>query len=213
MKKYYATEAAREYQEYKMAKIFARIQRPSLRYGLIFGLILGVVQIIYGFATSFITDANAQSYLSTIGLALFLVFGILAGRRAAQETGKLGTGALAGLWAGLIGSAVEALLPLINTFIFLQSILDTTRNYIKTHPSQHPGLKPSDYTASDVIVGTLISLLFYILFYTLITLIGGALGGYLGRRSALLASQTDGGYEATPSSSASDEVAADEATK
>src|SRR5579883_1970559 len=106
-----------------MAKIFARIQRPSLRYGLMFGLLLGVAQIVYAFATSFITDANVQAYLSTISLALFLVFGILAGRRAAQETGKLGTGVLAGLWAGLVGAALEGLLPLVNTFIFLQNIL------------------------------------------------------------------------------------------
>jgi len=193
-----------------MATIFARIQRPSLRYGLMFGLLLGGVQIVYAFATSFITDANVQSYLSTIGLALFLIFGILAGRRAAQETLRLGTGVLAGLWAGLIGAALEGLLPLVNTFIFLQNILDATRNYIKTHPSQYPGLKPSDYTASDVIVGTLISLLFYILFYALITLIGGALGGYLGRRSGLLAYQD---YEVTPASSPSEEVDVDEATK
>lgn len=196
-----------------MAKIFARIRRPSLRYGLIFGLILGVVQIIYGFGTSFISDTNTQSLLSTIGLVLFLVFGFLAGRRAAQETGKLGTGVLAGLWAGLIGSFVEALVPLINTLIFLQSILDTTRLYIKTHPSQYPGIKPSDYSASDVIIGTLIGLLFYILFYTLITLIGGALGGYWGRRRAP-ASQTSGEYEEAMFVPPAEEgVATDEAKK
>ena len=177
-----------------MAKIFAGIRRPSLRYGLIFGIILGIVQIAYGFVASFVTDQGAQTFLSTIGLVLFLIFGFLTGQRAARETGKLGTGVLAGLWAGLIGAALDALLPLINTIINLQSLVVQTQAYIKTHESQYNNMKPSDYTSTDVLIGTLIGLLFYILFYALLTLIGGAVGGYLGRRRAL-AAQDGGDYE------------------
>jgi len=68
-----------------MAEILARIkQRPALRWGLTFGLILGVVDIVYNFAGSFVTDAGAQNVLSLIPAVLFLVFGFYAGLRASQ---------------------------------------------------------------------------------------------------------------------------------
>lgn len=179
-----------------MAKIFARIQRPSLRQGLLFGIILGVVEIAYGFFASFVTQAEFQSVLGTVALALFLLFGFLAGQRASKETGKLGSGVMAGLWAGLIGSFIDGIIPLVGTLVNMQSIVASDQLYIKAHPDQFSGLKPTDYTASDVMTTALVALLFSVLFYTLITLIGGALGGMMGRRRAL-ASASDGEYQGT----------------
>lgn len=196
-----------------MTKIFARIRRPSLRYGLIFGLILGVVQIAYGYAASFITSASAQSLLSTIGLALFLVFGFLAGQRAARETGKLGTGVLSGIWTGVIGSLIFDLVQIVGTFVSLSAIVANQQQAVKNNPKLYAGIKPSDITPSSILTVFFIYLLFYLLFYTLLTLIGGAIGGYMGRRSAL-AAQDGGEYEeAMFVKPSEDDVEADEAKK
>jgi hypothetical protein len=178
----------------RISEIFARIRRPSLRYGLIFGLILGVVQIAYGYASSYITQAGAQSILSLIGLALFLVFGFLAGQRAARETGKLGTGVIAGVWTGVIGSLVFDLVQIVGTLVSLSSIVAAQQLDVKNNPKAYPGIKPTDITPSSILTVFFLYLLFYLLFYTILTLIGGAIGGYMGRRNALVTA--DGGeYE------------------
>lgn len=195
-----------------MATIFARVRRPSLRQGLIFGLILGAIQIIYGFATSFITSPDAQSFLSTIGLALFLLFGFLAGQRAAQETGKLGSGMLAGIWTGVIGSLMIGLVSLIGTLVTMSSIIANYQQVIRSSPQLYPGVKPADITASYVLTTFLIDLVvFFLLFQTLLTLVGGALGGFLGRRRAL--TREDATSTEVEVVAARDDIAADEAMK
>jgi hypothetical protein len=168
-----------------MAKIFARIRRPSLRWGLLFGIILGVVEVVYNLATSFVTDANAQLILGYIPAVLFLVLGFYAGMRAAQETGKWTSGLAAGLWVGVIGSVVAFIIPMVNTLINLQSIVESSQLYIKAHPDLSGGMKPSDYTASDVLLSSLLELLLLMVNSVLFTLVGGALGGFVGRRRAL----------------------------
>lgn len=193
-----------------MAKIFARIRRPSMRQGLIFGIILGVVEIIYGFIASFITQQDLQSLLSTIPLALFLLFAFFAGQRASQVTGKLGTGAMAGFWSGLVGAVIEGLVPLIGTFINLQTIVANDQKYIQANPKQFPGMKPTDYTSSDAITTALLALLFSIVFYVLISLIGGALGGMVGRRRALALQQSEAYQESMFESPAAGEGAESE---
>jgi hypothetical protein len=168
-----------------MAKVFMRIRRPSLRWGLIFGLILGIVEIGYNFVTSFITQADLQSLLSYVPTVLFLVLGFYAGLRAARETGKWTSGLVAGIWVGVIGTVFAYLVVLVNILINLQSIVASSQLYIKTHPDQVGGIKPSDYTASDVLITALVGLLATVINSVFFTLIGGALGGFMGRRQAL----------------------------
>jgi uncharacterized membrane protein len=168
-----------------MATIFARVRRPSLRQGLIFGLILGIIQIIYGFAADFIASNDVQSFLSTIGLALFLLFGFLAGRRASQETGRLGTGVLAGIWTGVVGSLLVGLVSLIRTLVTMSSIIANNQQIIRSNPQLYAGVKPSDITASYVLTTFFFDLVvFFLLFITLLTLAGGTFGAFLGRRRA-----------------------------
>lgn len=178
-----------------MAKIFARIRRPSLRQGLLFGLMLGVIEIVYGFAITFaftFLPSNIQYVLSSISLALFLLFGFLAGRWAAQETGRLGTGVLAGLWTGVIGSLVIGLVSLIGTLVNMSSIIATDQQIVRKSPQLYPGISPSDITVSYILTAFLIDLVISsLLFQTLLTLGGGTLGAFLGRRRAL--AQTDDG--------------------
>lgn len=165
-----------------MKALLAKIQRPSLRQGLIFGLILGGVQIAFGFITSFITQPDILSIFSSAALVLFIVFGFMAGRRATRETGRLATGVAAGIWTGLIGALLDALVPLVYTLLYLPTIVAEARQYIKTHPTQFPNYNPASYGSSDALVGFVENLLPYIVLYILISLIGGALGGALARR-------------------------------
>jgi hypothetical protein len=166
-----------------MTKIFAKIQRPSLRWGLIFGIILGVVEVVYNYAASFITEVNVQSILGYIAAILFIVMGFYAGLRASQETGKWISGLVAGIWVAVIGTVIFYVIPLANTFINLQAFVASAQLYLKTHPVS--GMKPSNYTASDVIITELLGLLASMINCALFTIIGGGLGGFMGRRRSL----------------------------
>lgn len=178
-----------------MKTLLARIHSPSLRQGLLFGLILGGVQIIFGFISSFITQPDILSIFSSVALVLFIVFGFTAGRRATRETGRLGTGAAAGIWTGLIGALLDALVPLIYALIYLPTIVSTAREYIKTHPDQFRGYNPASYGGTDVMRGILENLLVYTVLYILISLIGGTLGGALARRGMPAPPDEDEQYE------------------
>jgi hypothetical protein len=198
-----------------MVRLFTRIRRPSLRQGLIFGLILGVVQVIYGFVTSFISSVDIQSFLVTISLALFLLAGFLAGQRAAQETGKLGTGALAGIWSGVIGSLVIALVSLIGTLLTMSSLIASYQQAIKNNPRAYPGVTPADITVTYILTAFVADLVVFLLFQTLLTLMGGTLGSFLGRRRGLVAARADGqsGEAQLVVAATPDDVSVDEAAK
>lgn len=176
-----------------MTRIFAKIQRPSLRWGLIFGIILGVVATAYNFAISFVQDQNTLAVLGYIPALLFIVLGFYAGLRAAQETRKWTSGLVAGIWVGVIGAAITEIVPAIYTLVNMQSIVTSDRLYIKTHPAETNNMDPTKFTSSDVLVVMLESILLGIISSSLYTTIGGALGGFVGRRRALAASGESAG--------------------
>jgi len=176
-------------------RIFDKIQRPSLRQGVIFGLALGGIEIVLWLLANFIQDANIQSILGTLALAAFVVLGFLAGQRAAQETGKMGTGVIAGIWTGLIGGILESLIPFIIDLIFLPTIVTNVQQDFKIHPDLYKNIKFSDITASYVFTSIATQLLYTVAVYTLIALLGGAFGGFMGRRRALATQNTYAEYE------------------
>jgi ABC-type transport system involved in cytochrome bd biosynthesis fused ATPase/permease subunit len=153
-----------------MQNVLARVRNPALRQGLIFGIILGVILL-------------ALSFISTnffITLALILLAAFLAGRRASQETGRITTGTLAGLWTGLIGIFIPSIISVILVLINI----DAYRNSIQTAADkQHQHIT---YTNSMVITSLLINVLFLIVLGVLPGVIGGALGGNISRRRAHL---------------------------
>ena len=153
-----------------MQNVLARVRNPALRQGLIFGIILGVILL-------------ALSFISTnffITLALILLAAFLAGRRASQETGRITTGTLAGLWTGLIGIFIPSIISVILVLINI----DAYRNSIQTAADkQHQHIT---YTNSMVIASLLINVLFLIVLGVLPGVIGGALGGNISRRRAHL---------------------------
>ena len=70
---------------------------PALQQGLIWGFILGIVQIAFSFISGSLGFIG-----SLISLALYLVFAWMAGQRASQRTGRTATGVWAGLLTGFV---------------------------------------------------------------------------------------------------------------
>jgi hypothetical protein len=91
--------------------------RPSaFRHGLFFGLLLGGVLILLDGILNgasvgkllpvALGEAGATILLSSYPLIVTSLLSLWAGLRASQSTGRVRTGTLAGLWAGLIGSVI-----------------------------------------------------------------------------------------------------------
>src|SRR5260221_4345372 len=82
---------------------------PILGQGLIFGIILGIVEILFNFI------AGSLGLIGLlIALALYFVFALLAGRRASQQTGKIATGVLAGLLKGVVSAFISNSLSVVS---------------------------------------------------------------------------------------------------
>lgn len=150
-------------------------RRVARRQGLIFGGILGIVAIIlnaclvltpvgrYSFSPgTFLSSTNVLTYL----LALLAFF--FAGWRAAQHTGRVDIGGLAGFWAGVVAAVVVVLLDSVLVLVSL----------VQDH--------------YDMSSSSLALLLFSLVFIAgrdavLALLLGaglGALGGFIGRTSS-----------------------------
>jgi len=153
-----------------MQNALARVRNPALRQGLIFGIILGFVLL----AISFIIT----NFLIT--LILILLASYIAGLRATQETGRMTSGTLAGLWTGLIGISIPSLISIVLVFVNLDSYRKSLQaSADKLH--QH-----IIYTNSMVLTGLLINVLFLLIIGILPGIIGGLIGGQFGRRRAQL---------------------------
>src|SRR5260221_14567981 len=74
---------------------------PIVGEGLIFGIILGIIEILFNFI------AGSLGLIGLlVALALYFVFALLAGRRARPRTGTPVTGVLAGPFIGIPGGFI-----------------------------------------------------------------------------------------------------------
>ena len=152
-----------------MQNALARVRNPALRQGLIFGIVLGIILL----AVSFIGFNNL-----TFTLILCLLAAFIAGLRASQETGRLTTATLAGLWTGLIG----VLIPSIISTVFVLVNIDSYRKSLQASADKlHQHIT---VTNSTVLTSLLISVLFLLVIGILPGAIGGLLGGIFGSRRA-----------------------------
>src|SRR5579863_10001165 len=149
-----------------------RVSNPALRYAIIFGLILLVVQVAFSYLSGFLGLGSIGTY---VALAIYLLFGLLAGQRASTRTGKLGTGVLSGFLTGLIGSFLVSLLSFILDYVNIDYI---RQQFQQASTSQHLGIT---YTNALVLQVFVISLALEIVLGCLLALAGGAIGGYIGR--------------------------------
>lgn len=155
----------------------SRISSPALRQGLIFGVILAVVEIAFSFLSQIIALGLIGSL---IALVIYLVFGALAGQRASAQTGRVGTGVLAGFLSGLIASVISAIVSIVLTLTNIDAIRQNAQQI-----ANQQGLHIT-YTNALVIQSVILALVFVIVLSALIALGGGAIGGFMGRNRAPL---------------------------
>jgi hypothetical protein len=82
---------------------------PALRWGLIFGVVAGVVGVLDVALPYVVKAPTAQDVGGFIAFAIFLVIYFLAGWLATRDTGKVSAGTIAGLVAAAIGELIGGL--------------------------------------------------------------------------------------------------------
>src|SRR5258708_4300511 len=93
---------------------------PILGQGLIFGIILGIIEIVFNFI------AGSLGLIGLlVALALYFVFALLAGRRASQRTGKIVTGVLAGLLKGVWSPFISSVFLRVSVVSNFSVIVET----------------------------------------------------------------------------------------
>ncbi|HEY7356257.1 MAG TPA: hypothetical protein VH590_07315 [Ktedonobacterales bacterium] len=95
-------------------------RRVAFRQGLLFGSVLGVAALLVNICgvffplsrLSFSTFASSSMFSWLTYLLAGIVF-FFAGWRAAQHTGRMDMGALAGFWAGVVGAIVGVIIDIV----------------------------------------------------------------------------------------------------
>ena len=150
----------------------SRPGHPALREGLVFGVILGIITFTADLLRNFIVSDNLGNILGVMLLIVTIASYLLAGVRASQRTGRVGTGALAGLIVELISFLFGTINILTSIFVF----------YTRIH---HLFSQATSVLVQQFITAYMIS---FVVIQLLATLIG-AIGGLIGRRRAYLPTQ------------------------
>lgn len=120
----------------------------------------------------FVVSDILVTILGVMSLIVTIALNLLAGVRASQRTGRVRTGALAGLIMELISSLFGAIYTLTRIFVFDTSLHRWLSQAISEHVQQY--------------------ITYLIIYFVVVLLLGaviGAIGGLIGRRRALLPMQ------------------------
>lgn len=147
---------------------------PALQNGLLFGIILGVIEVIFSLILGNI------GFLVCVLIYLFLVG--LAGYRASARTGKVSTGLVAGLFVGLFSSIIGSL----GLFLYTLPNVDALRQALQQQATTfNQGGVAINYT-NNVVIGLLVLLLVILILASSLLALGiGAIGGSIGKGKAL----------------------------
>ena len=153
-------------------QVQTRSGNPALQNGLLFGVILGVIEVVFS-----LTVGN-------VGFLISLIFylGIIgfAGYRASARTGKVSTGLVAGLLAGLFSSIIGSL----GLFLYLLPNLDTLRQQLQQNATTFNQGVSINYT-NNVVIGLVVLLLVIMILGSSLLALGiGAIGGAIGKGKA-----------------------------
>ena len=148
-----------------------RSGNPALQNGLLFGLILGLIEAVLLFL------------LGNVGflISLIIYLGLVgfAGYRASARTGKVGTGLLAGFLAGLFSSVIASAVLLI---VWLTHI-DSLRQLLQ---QQYANTSNQGFVfTNNVVAGFLVLFLVIVIVVSSALALGiGAIGGAIGKGKA-----------------------------
>lgn len=153
---------------------------PAFRYGIRFGILLGLVQIALSLLTTYNIVGPWASTLSLVGGVVAVLIYLLAGLLAARRTGRVGTGSFAGLWTGVIGSLIGFLGVLIISYVNIDRLRQQAQAAAHTAAGQvHQAVPP--VTNQGLLLAALLAGVLGILFSLVLGLLLGALGGLIGR--------------------------------
>lgn len=149
-----------------------RSGRPALRNGLLFGIILGGIEVVFP-----LTLGNL-GYL--IGLIFYLGLVGLAGYRASASTGKVSTGLVAGLLVGLFSSIISSL----GIFIYILPNIDAFRQAMQQNAATFNQGYNITYT-NNLVIGLLVLVLVIVIIGSSLLALGiGSIGGAIGKGKA-----------------------------
>jgi len=145
---------------------------PALQNGLLFGMILGIVEIVLFFLL------GTLGFIINILLFLFVVG--YAGYRASARTGKVSTGLVAGLLVGLLSSVIASI-PLL---IYYLSNTDSFRVQLQQQMAANNLYQGFTLTNNLVITSLILFLVVLVAGATLLGLGVGSIGGAIGKGQA-----------------------------
>ncbi len=153
---------------------------PALEQGLLFGIILGLLQILLTIVTAIIHQGSIALMIDTLGGVIALILYLLAGKRAAQQTGRVGTGTFAGIWTGIIGSLIGVVGSLFLTSTGVGSLQREIGTVLQQGVNR---LNQSNAITAEQVLSPLTSITGFsgLLLSILIGLILGMFGGLWGR--------------------------------
>lgn len=146
---------------------YVRSRNPAFRQGLLFGFLLAVFTIVFNVLLSLVgwsiwfigvtmtTFTATGRFISIVGYVVAILAYLLAGRRAAQQTGRVGTGASAGSWTAFISAVITYAYSLVY--------------YATTAAPVHP------FVVSEFVIGAVIGVILTMLFGAAVGTIGGLL--------------------------------------
>ena len=167
----------------KERTIIERRGSQALKYGLLFGILLGAFQIVLTFLTNYLNLGSFALYITIAGFVLALIAYLLAGIRASQETGMMGTGAFAGLWTGVVSAIIGFAGAFLLAYLNLNTLRHQAAAAAQAAASQTHQVIPA--TSDQLLLSAAaITGLSGLVVSILLGLIVGAIGGAIGRRRA-----------------------------
>jgi hypothetical protein len=153
-------------------QVQTRKSNPALQNGLLFGIILGVIEVVFS-----LTLGNMGFIIC---LVIYLGLVGFAGYRASARTGKVSTGLVAGLLTGLFSSIIGSL----GLFVFTLPHIDALRQALQQQANTLNQGVAITYT-NNLVIGLLaVLLVLLILASSLLGLGIGAIGGAIGKGNA-----------------------------
>ena len=155
----------------------------ALRIGLLFGVVLGVVMIVFGPIEQSVKGVGAV--LSIVGIIVALVAYFFAGFRASSQSGKISTGLLAGMWTGIISSVLNGIASVIVSIPNLPEATAAANKIIVDSGTQ----TDFRYTDTTTLLVTIGGVILVSILGSAIALGVGAIGGAAGKGRAPLPQQ------------------------
>ena len=166
---------------------------PALKYGLLFGILLGAFQVVLTLLINYLNLGSFVLFITIGGFVLALIVYLLAGIRASQETGRVGTGAFAGLWTGVVSVIIGFLGALLLSYLNLGALRQQTAAAAQTVAHQvHQSLPATtdQLLLSTAVVTGVTGLVLSVLLGLIMGAIGGAIGRGRASRRTLVAQET-----------------------